>query len=444
MVFLTWFLKVNETINVLIYGSLLILLAFGKASNLILVIVTVFSVAGNHSPQFLEWFDNLYLKIFNTNISALNEYHTFLYIVMYVFLGVILLIRAIRNKNKLNGKLLLPMTLMLSYSLLSLIWANNTADGLSEFWFIFQGYFVYMLIRNDNETKDKYLTISWFLSLLLLVISLQYFVSYGQNSDYNFFNFWRVNGKSAIKLWANPNVIAALLGIAITPSLYKYFAKDRNKLSYLFLPLESLIVYALILTNSQGFYYSLLVGAAFIPLLLIKNRKVLFGLIGGAILLFATGMAFVVYSEDIYPELYQMFNEFTTSRIEIYKEALLLLRKPTTLLFGLGMGADRSLIEAHFFHSWVFQVLITRGLVGFSLVAVMIYQAVSIMFDNKDRFRYFLAIAAIIYLSHGITDSGYDYQHIGVVYYLMLATLEKRIDTSQYMRLEEKGHLVQN
>lgn len=432
MVFLTWFFNVNETINVLLYGSILVFLAIIGASNLTLIILTIFTVAANNTPGFLEFVDNIYLKLFNTKIIALNSYHTFLYIAMIVFLMIILLIRAIKNKKIPKGRLLIPMFIMMIYSLITLLWADNLVFGLSEIWFIFQGYFIYVIVKNDNETSDKFLLISWFLSLLLLVISFQYFISYSNyynsiGESVSFFNYWKIDSKAAINLWANPNIVAAIYGVSLVPSLYKYFSKDKLKYSYLFIPLELLIIYGIILTKSQGMFYSLLIGLLFIPLLFIKNRKLLFALIFGAVCMFAFGMWFVVNSEDIFPGLYNMFNDFTTNRIDIYKAAFETLKDPLVLIFGKGLGADRSILEANFFHSWVFQVLITRGLIGFSLVIHMIYLVISILFDSKNNVRYFIAIAIIIYLAHGITDSGFDYQHIGVIYYLLVASLEKQI-----------------
>lgn len=446
IVFLTWLLNVNELINFIFYGAILITLAIAKVSNLTLIIFTLFTVAANKTPNFLESFDNLYFLFFKSNIKAIDNYHTFLYIGIFAITGIILLIRAIKQKSIPIGRLLTPMMIMVVYGIISLIWVNDLPAGMSEIWFFLQGYFIYVIVRNDQETTDKSLVVSWFLSLLLLVISLQYFVSYYTHYqelglNVSFFSYWQEPGKAAIDLWANPNIVAAILGISLVPSYYKYIAKDRLKFTKFFIPIELLILYALYLTKSTGLYLSLFAGIIFIPLLFIKNRKVLFAIISAAIFLFVGGIAFIVYSEELYPNLYNLFNDFTTSRIDIYKTALLELKNPVVLIFGKGMGADRSILDsAHFFHSWVFQILITRGLVGFSLVVYMLYQVIGILFDNKDKIRYFIAIAVIIYLAHGITDSGFDYQHIGVIYYFLIATLEKRIPLSQELYYQEKGH----
>lgn len=442
--FTTWYFDILETHNILIYSTILIVMASLGVSNTRLLFFTLFTVPANRTPYFLEFLDNKYFDLFGKNITALNEYHTFLYMFVFIILIFIMIIRAIKNKHKFKGKLALIVTSMTIYSFVTLIWTPSMPSGLSEIWFMVQGYLVYLLIRNDNDKRNYSYEFSWFLSMLLLVISLQYFKSY---YDYfvsieqptSFFKYWQIEGKKAIKLWANPNIVAAVFGISLVPSFYKYVDKKRSKLVYLFIPFELLIIYAIFLTKSQGMYYSLLVGLLFIPLLFIRNKKTLYFLIASAVVLFASGMAFIVRVEEIFPKLYDMFNEFTTNRIDIYKEAIVLLRNPNTLIFGMGVGSDRTVLTADFFHSWFFQVLVTRGIVGMSLVALMIYFVVEILFDNKDRIRYFIAVAIIIYLAHGITDSGFDYQHIGVIFYFMVAFLEKRIQPQG-----SEFHLVRN
>lgn len=433
LAFTTWYFDVLETYNILIYSTILIVAALLKVSNTRLLIITLFTVTANKTPYFLEFLDNKYFDIFGKNITALNSYHNFLYVFIFVVLIFIMIIRAIKNKSKIRGKLA-PIVLMTAlYSFITLIWAPSLPAGLSEIWFMAQGYLTYLLIKNDGDKNNYSYEFSWFLSMLLLVISLQYFKSYHDyylaiDTPTSFFNYWKSDSKAPINLWANPNIVAAVFGIALIPSFYKYFSKKKSIYTYLFIPFELLIIYAVILSKSQGMYYSLLIGLLFIPLLFIRNKKTLYLLIASAVLVFAFGMAFIVYIEDIFPNLYNMLNDFTTHRIDIYKEAVILLRDPNTLIFGMGVGADRIVLSAHFFHSWVYQILVTRGLIGISLVGIMIYFVVEILFENKDKIRYFLAIAIIIYLAHGITDSGFDYQHIGVIFYFMVALLEKRIE----------------
>ena len=94
--------KINEFINLALYISILIILVVFKAKTKTLVMFALFSVIGQNEPAVLEYFDNLYFNKHNTNIDALNTYYVILYIVIIFLVGVIALIRAILNKEKLK------------------------------------------------------------------------------------------------------------------------------------------------------------------------------------------------------------------------------------------------------------------------------------------------------------------------------------------------------
>lgn len=415
--FLTWFLKINEFINLALYISILIILVVFKAKTKTLVMFALFSVMGQNEPAVLEYFDNLYFNKHNTNIDALDTYYVILYIVIIFLVGVIALIRAILNKEKPKGKLLIPMALLTSYGLITLIWAPAFIPGISELSFFIQGYLVYLFVRNESDEKTDFYKFSWFLSLFVLVLSFQYLTVY--------IKYPGANKSPLYHLWANPNIVAAVFGVTFIPSLYKYFSNQRSKYTYLYLPVELFIIWAIVKSQSMGLHYAFIAGAAFIPVMFVKNKKVLYGIISGSILAFIAFLVIVVRLEEQFPEIYNKLNEFSTSRFDIYKLALEQLKTPKDYIFGLGLGYDRSVIDVNFFHSWFFQVLVNRGLICLSIVGVMLYFVVEILDESEDKFRYFLAIGIIIYLAHGITDSGFDYQYLGVFYYLMVALLEK-------------------
>lgn len=439
--FTTWYLNIDELHNIILYSSILIIMAFFKAKDTTLIMFTLFTVAANRTPSFLEGVDKLYLKLFETNISALRRYYTFLYTFVFVVLIIILLIRLIKRRKYSKGKLLIPMVLLIAYSLITLLWAPNLSTGLSEFWFIIQGYFIYYVLRNKDSKENIFYELSWFLTILLLVISAQYFVSYkeyiiSKDLDINFFNFYKIEGKRAIKLWANPNIVGGVFSIAYIPSLYKYFDTKRTNKRFLFIPFELLIIYAIVLTKSKGLHYAFLVGLLFLPFLFIKNKKLLYTFIISAILMFIVFLVTIIHLEDAFPDIYNKLNEYTTSRIDIYKDAIELLRSPKTFIFGKGLGADRLILNVSFFHSWVFQVLVNRGIIGLSLIFIMLYYIVETLFQSKNNFRYLLAIGIIIYLAHGITDSGFEYQYIGVIFFLLVALLENSIEKDELFLID--------
>lgn len=439
--FTTWYLDIKELYNIIIYSLILIIMALFKVKSTTLIMFTLFTVLANRTPTFIEGIDKLYLKLFDTNISALRRYYTFLYTFVFVVLIIILLIRLIKRRKYQKSKLFLLMAILLSYSLITLFWAPNLTTGLSEFWFIIQGYFIYYVIKNENSKENIFYEVSWFLSILLLVLSFQYFTSYNnyiisKDLDLNFFSYYKIEGKRAINLWANPNIVGGVFGISYIPSLYKYFDTKRSNKRFLFLPFELLIIYTIILTKSTGLHYAFLVGAFFIPFLFIKNKKVLYGFISVAILIFITFLVMIIRLEETFPDLYNKLNDYTTSRIDIYKDAVNLLKSPKTFIFGKGLGADRILLNVSFFHSWVFQVLVNRGIIGLIIVFIMLYYIVEMLFESKGKFRYLLALGIIIYLAHGITDSGFEYQYIGVLYYFQVALLENSIGEKDLFIIE--------
>ena len=415
--FTTWFLNINEFINLSIYIVLLIVLLIFKAKTKTLVMFALFTVMSQNDPAILEYFDNLYFKKYNTNIEALKEYYVILYIVIIFLVGVVALIRTIKAKKVLKGRLLIPMALLTTYGLITLLWAPSFVPGISELSFFIQGYLVYLFVRNEEDEKTNFYNFSWFLSLILLVLSFQYLTVY--------LKYPGDNKSPLYHLWANPNIVAAVFGITYIPSLYKYFANERTKWTLLYLPIEIFIIWAIVKSQSTGLHYGFIAGALFIPVMFVKNRKVLYGIIGSAILLFIAFLVIVVRLEDQFPDIYNKLNEFSTSRFDIYKEALEQLKSPKDYIFGLGLGYDRSVINVNFFHSWFFQVLVNRGFIGITILAVLIYLVIEVLDESEDNFRYFLAIGIIIYLAHGITDAGFDYQYLGVFFYLMIALVEK-------------------
>lgn len=426
--FTTWFYNINELVNIIIYALILIAMAIFKFDSVILVMFTLFSVTGQRDPAMLDFIRKIYTSIFNKDFSAvIGKSYVFLYITTLVTLLIILFIRQIKSKNKIKGRLLFPMIFLISYGLITLLWAPNFSVGLSEIGFIIGGYLVYFFIRNSDDSKVSFYEVSWFLSLLLLVISFQISIVYEWFPGF---------GKFPIShLWANPNIVATIFSITFVPSLYKYASIKKTKWTLLYLPFEFLIIYGIIRIKSSGLHFALLAGFIFIPLLFIKNRKLLYGIIIFALFSFLVFIGFVVSVEEILPDLYNKINKFTTGRFDIYKIALNELSNPYTFVFGKGVGYDRFILNGvATFHSFVFQIIINRGIFSLLFVAIILYIIVDLLFDNNSKFRYFLAIGIIIYLVHTATDSGFEYRHIGIIFYLMIALIEK--DNDYYLKEE--------
>ncbi|WP_026391686.1 O-antigen ligase family protein [Haploplasma modicum] len=424
--FATWFFNINEIINIIIYVSLLILMAIFKFDSVILVMFSLFSIAGQRDPAMLDFIKKIYLELFGKEFNAvLGKNYVFLYISTFTVLILILFIRSIKNKDRRKGTLLFPMIYLILYSLITLIWSPDFSVGLSEIGFFTGGYIIYYFIRNSSKSKVDFTQVSWFLSLLLLVISFQISIVYQWFPGSNKF--------PVSHLWANPNIVATVFSIAFIPSLYKYATVKKNKWALLYLPLDFLIVYGIVKIKSTGLHFAIIAGFLFIPLLFIKNRKLLYGIIIFLIFAFLIFIGSIVSIEHVLPDLYNKINDFTTGRFTIYKIALKEMENPITFIFGKGVGYDRAVLDGlSTFHSFVFQIIINRGIFSLLFVAVILYKIVDLLFDNRNKMRYFIAIGIIIYLVHAATDSGFEYRYIGVIFYLLIALVEK--DNDKYLK----------
>jgi len=426
LVFLTWFLKVPQLANIIIYSVITLLLVFFKIKPTQLLMYSLLTIASNYHP---------------IRIESLNRgYH----IVFYFTFGITMiysLVLIFRNNLKLIYKLLIPFGLMIIYGLISLIWSLNVMYGFNFLQVMILGYIAYFVIVNLDEKFD-YLKLSWFLTLLLLVISSQYLVVAYNNFEVNltgqtgilkylsfikqkFFSFER---KSHLFIfWANPNIVAAMIGISLAPSLYKYFDKRSTKRTLYYLPLELLPIYAIYASMSDGLFSAVIIGILFIPLIfLYKNKKHVFVWYMQFVAIFMVFVLVVVYTLNMYPEIFIDIDKFTTGRFTLYRQSVDLFKNPLVLLFGRGIGSSKAILEsAFYYHSWAFNSLANLGVIGFGLTIYVIYQTFNIINESKNPFRYFLLIGTIVYLTHGLIDVGYDYQYIGVLNYMMIGMIEK-------------------
>lgn len=421
-----------QTITILVYSLITIFLMVIKVSPTYIVLFSIFSIASTYPPIYLEHFKRDYY---------LTYYFT------YGLAMINLLIINFKNGYKFNMKLLLPVIILLAYSLFSIVWSNNLVYGANFFAVMAQGYLAYVLLNNLKE-KINFNDLAWFFSFLLLIISSQYLtlISVKILRGENFFVFLNdkgviqyikllftgTNGKTHLfRLWANPNIVAGVVGISFIPSLYKYFNKDRSKFVYLFIPFEILFIAVIFFTKSKGLLFGYVIGLIMIiPTLIYKDYKKTFILFLGIITSFILFVTTVVLLKDTYPIFFQKIDGFSTLRFSIYEKAINQLKDPMTLFFGSGLGASKNNISNFYYHSWIFNTLTNLGLVGLGLTLFMIYQAFKIALTSKEGFSIFFLMGMLVYLSHGIFDVGYDYQFIGVIYYGVLALIERnnRID----------------
>lgn len=374
----------------------------------------LFTSAANYKPSIMA------------NVSGF----IFLYQAIFIAAAVYMLIKLILKKEVPVGKILVPLALILGYLIISLLWTPDLYYGANELGIVIQGYVIYLFIRNDEKSDVDFYKLSWFLTLLLLVISVQYFVITIKHIPFE--------GKGPLYvLWANPNIVAAFFGISFVPSLYKYFVKGKTKLRFLYLPLELLVLYGIYFTLSEGLYVALIVGLIFIPIqLLIKNKKMLYFVTLTAIMLFATFIIVVIANETRWSEFYNDLDIFSTGRLSLYNIGLQQLKNPLVLIFGRGSGSAKPILVSHgygsyYFHSFVLNIVVQRGLVSLVVTFFMFYQILVILKTEQSLFKYFASIGVITYLAHGVIDIGFEYQFIGVLFYLIVASVEKHTYDSE-------------
>lgn len=414
--FLTWYFKVPEIINMGIYISIFLLLFFLKASNLTLVMFMLFTAPANRIASFLPG----------------DKPFTFLYISVFIVFALTSIYKLIRKKSLPKGKLVLPMVAIFAYALISLLWTVDKVGGLSEISIIIQGYLAYVMIKNDEKSKISYYELSWFLTLITLVISLQYFVITYKHLPFD--------GKFILvdNFWAYINLVAAVIGVSFVPSLYKYFAKGKSKWTFLYLPLELFVIYAIYVSKSEGLYFSLIVGSIFtIILIFFKNKKILYWLSLTMVAGFFISIVTIVLLKDTYPTFYEKIDFFSSNRIDLYRLALIEVKNPILFIFGKGAGSAHKLLEPYYpfyyYHSWVFQLLVQRGLITIIAFMYMLYLATKTLSKSRSNFKYFVAIGIVIYLSHSIIDLGFEYQFIGVIVYMMFAIVENKTFENNYI-----------
>lgn len=400
LAFTTWILQIPQAINLSIYAIIVVVLIILKFDNQTLIFYSLFALMGNRSNDWLSF--------------------EFQYQLIFIIIGLKFIIESIVNKAKPDGKLFIFLALTIIYAFISLIWTVELIAGLSEIIIIVQGYIAYLIFKND-QVDITYQDLSWIFSLILLVLSLEYFVL--TINHIPLVDKWPLRA-----LWSNANLVAAIFGIIWVPSLYKYFLKDKSKYTYLYLPVELLVIYAIIVSSSFGLHLAFLIGLITIPtFLIIKKRKIFFSLIFIAIAVFIIGVFAVVLLKDSYLEMFDTIDDWSTGRFAIYATGIEQLKNPWILIFGRGIGSGKPVLKEFFYyHSWFFHILVNRGIAGMTLTVLMLFNMFKILEACKSKFKFFAGLGILIYLAHSLVDIGFEYQYLGVYLFLMVGLIEKK------------------
>ena len=424
----TWLVNIPQTINIIVYLLILLTLIIFKFNNITILIFTLFSLLGNRTPYIMD--------------REFSKVH-FLYPAIFIASSLYFIIYLIINKKKNIYKLLLPMTLFIVYSFISLIWSLDPVEGLSKITLIIQGYFIYFVITNTKE-HISFNYLSWFLSLFLFVLSVEFFTLAYQytnstNIIQNLKQMININKNAYLTLWANPNLAAAIFGIGFVPSLYKYFNKQNSKYTYLYIILDLFVIFGMILTQSRGLYFGLLIGLIVAPIiLLIKNAGVKYTIFNGMILATLVFIIAILVLQNKYNNLYIDINKISSGRFTLYNFAYKeILNKPILFIFGQGTGSVRGLLRPlghgeFYLHSFIINLLYTTGIIGTIFIFLIHFNTYKILKINGSLFAKLTAIAIFIYVGHELIDIGYDYQFLGVLLYFIIAVIEKDNERKAY------------
>lgn len=415
--FATWYFELSIVDNIYIFGIILLVLTALKQPPSTMMIVVLFSVMGTYTNE-------VYL----------------LYQLLFIYVIIIALITFIKEDRPLRAMLLAPLTASLLLSAVTLLWTPSFIDGIAEFLVIVQGFMAYLIFTNDKHPNRLSLKqLPWLFTFMTFVLGLQYFVL-----TYEVFPN-PIDKYSLRNFYVNANIVAAMLGLLWIPSLYKYKDLESNKWLLLAIPIDLLAIYSIYMSMSRGLYLAYFSAIFFAGLIYFKvdNKKVI-KILTGLLLSFIVLMFVVIILEERLPILYEYFNETSHNRVGIYNIAIRTLKNPFKLIFGNGLGAARFNLSENFilniyYHSWFFHILGTRGLINLIIQFYVMLQIFKISLNSSNQARLIL-IALFIYLTHSLVDIGYDYQHLGIMYYMLFALIEnentKMIEKNNTLVLE--------
>ncbi len=227
----------------------------------------------------------------------------------------------------------------------------------------------------------------------------------------------------------HPNGIGMLLLLSSPFAFYQ--ALRYKKHDWLYVTLGVLQFFAIFLTSSRG---SLLAGMIIYPIMLIytavkieDKRKFLLTLLGCLFVLLCVYACNIeefnlyfkseILREDIAPNAVIVvgdkdLNDFSSNRIELYKEAWQVFKQHP--IFGTNLGYFGTVFEGtklgtYFFHSTFFQIIASLGIVG--LVGYLynyIYKLFFIVLkDIKNRpFNFFIFLALLGFEGYSMIDCG--------------------------------------
>ena len=315
-------------------------------------------------------------------------------------------------KNFKPGKLFIPLLLVCIALILGGIRnpLNNYSGGIAAIVTIGPTMLVIYVFFSAYACPPKYFDLGKYLCFLLVLLGLTstaHIAFYRLNSEVlknSIFERWYIG-------WGNINCAATLLLPAIASCWY-LIAKCRKRLPFFILLF--VLHYGVILSNSAGVFG---ISFAFMPVLAffayIKTpvclRKTYLLYLTFSILILFVAITALLISFG-YNELVGMIKPFfsESSRTKIYEEAISLFKQYP--IFGVGQGYAEDFatpinISLYNFHSVLFHVLATMGIVGLIVYVIYYIARFRILMKSNTCFSIFITIAFMMFECYAFIDT---------------------------------------
>lgn len=236
--------------------------------------------------------------------------------------------------------------------------------------------------------------------------------------------------------WGVGNNFATVLLITVAGTFY---LASKSKFSALYL-LSAVAQYVVIVISwSRG---ATLFAAVILPLLVIallvgtpkQNRKYMW--CGVAIVLALLIAALIAFKDPIVELIEKVLKQGTgvSGRDKLYREAIEVFK--ANPIFGAGIGFDgvyyrQETMPMYWFHSTLFQIIGSMGIVGIVAYAWYYYQRYRIMVRKRCLFSAFMIIGMIGFEGYSMIDTG-TFVPLPIMFIVILMTLVIELDNKAH------------
>lgn len=385
------------------------------------------------------------IPLLMTVLMMFNDFDMFSNPTTYIPLGitfVAFVLHFVIYPPKLQkGLLFLPIILLSIVLFLSGIFSpyltnyvNGIAFRIAAGPVILLVYFLFTVYVKPKENFD----LKRYICYLLTLVGLTCFIQLTINRLGLNLHCFRDNGTVG---WNNLNGVASLLLVTI-PACFYLLIKTRQ---VAFCLISIAFMYAgLILTKSDG---CICVGFLFLPILCFyaykfSNKQFKSTIINICLSISALIiLALTIYlsQEGLYKVLDQLICSITSShgRNELYQQALDMFEKYP--IFGIGFGftpenttLETNMVVAYNYHSTLFHVLATMGVVGIIAYTYYFVNRYRILMHKFRAFNFFAFLAFTMMEIYGFIDtSEFNIMPLMVIVTILLIAVEKSNDKKE-------------